>query len=121
MGFEYGPSRRNSESPGLLTPELRSGLPRFYAQGKTPDPIAHAKFFTPDSSSTWYVTEGEPDSDDFRFFGYVAGFVREWGYFLLSELESVRGPLKLLIERDLYFTPGPFSEVMKAEGRTRGK
>jgi DUF2958 family protein len=95
----------------LLTADLRAQLPRLYAQEKVEDPIVYAKFFTPDSNWTWFVTEGEPDDDDFRFFGYVIGFEREWGYFVLSELETARGPLGLAIERDLYFTPKPFSEV----------
>ena len=54
----------------------------------------------------WVSTEG-----DFRFFGYVLGFESEWGYFVLSELEAVRGPLNLPIERDLYFEPKRFSEL----------
>jgi hypothetical protein len=32
-------------------------------------------------------------------------------YFLLSELESVRGPFGLPIERDLYFWPQYFKEL----------
>jgi hypothetical protein len=93
----------------LLTEELRARLPKLYEQEGVHDPVIHAKFFTPDSSWTWYVTEGESEGDDFRFFGYVLGFEKEWGYFLLSELESMRGPLGLPIERDLYFSPRPFS------------
>ncbi len=50
-----------------------------------------------------FVTEGEPDEDDFRFFGYVCGQAEEWGYFVLSELESSRGPGGLTVERDLPF------------------
>ena len=42
---------------------------------------------------------------DFKFFGLVYGHEREFGYFLLSELEEVRGPHGLPIERDLYFKP----------------
>lgn len=53
------------------------------------DPL---KFFTPDSGWTWYVTEGEEEDGDFRFFGFVVGFEKEWGYFVLSELEGARGP-----------------------------
>jgi hypothetical protein len=77
----------------------------------------YAKLFTPDSSWTWFVTEGEEvegcaeGSTDFRFFGYVVGFEREWGYFALAELESARGPLGLPIERDLYFEQKRFSEI----------
>jgi hypothetical protein len=100
----------------LLPPDVRESLPKLYAQEGNRDPTVHVKYFTPDSSWTWYATEGEPDGDDFRFFGYVIGQFREWGYFVLSELESARGPLGLPIERDLYFKPGPISEVLKREG-----
>jgi len=103
----------------LLTAELRAVLPRLYAQEKIKDPVIHAKFFTPDSSWTWYVTEGQPEDDDFIFFGFVCGHEDEWGYFSLSELQDGRGPMGLPIERDLYLEPGPFSEVMKREGRDR--
>lgn len=96
----------------LLTAELRAKLPRLYAQDNVPDPIVYVKFFTPDSSWTWFVTEGESDGDDFRFFGYVVGFEREWGYFVLSELATTRGPRGLPIERDLYFEPKAFSELI---------
>lgn len=99
----------------LLTKELRAGLPPLYAQENVKDPIVHAKFFTPDSSWTWYVTEGQADGDDFRFFGFVCGLEDEWGYFVLSELEAVRGPLGLFIERDLYFQPAPFSQLIATE------
>lgn len=95
----------------LLTEELRAQLPTLYSQESISDPIVHLKFFTPDSNWTWYATEGEPDDDDFRFFGYVIGLAEEWGYFVLSELESARGPLGLPIERDVYFTPRPFSTI----------
>ena len=60
------------------------------------------EFFCPWSDWTWFVTEGGPRDDDFIFFGYVIGFEEEWGYFSLSELESIRGPGGLTIERDLY-------------------
>lgn len=100
----------------LLTEELRKALPRLYSQEADPNPVVHCKFFTPDSNWIWWVTEGEPDGDDFRFFGYVRGLEDEWGYFLLSELEAARGPLKLPIERDLHFQPGRFTDVVEAPG-----
>jgi len=94
----------------LLTEELRKKIPPLYSQEENPDPIVHCKFFTPDSSWTWYVIEF--DGED-TFFGYVVGFVPELGYFSLSELESIRGPLGLPVERDLYFEPKPLSEIKK--------
>ena len=60
----------------LLTAELRQLLPRLYAQEGSNDPIVYEKFFTPDSSWTWFVTEGSPDDGDFRFFGYVIAHFR---------------------------------------------
>lgn len=97
----------------LLTAELRQHLPALYAQEKVADPIVYAKFFTPDSNWTWYVTEGSQEDDDFIFFGYVVGFESEWGYFSLNELSSARGPLGLEVERDLYFELQPFSEIRR--------
>lgn len=86
----------------LLPAELRRQMPSLYSQENIKDPIVHCKFFTPGSNWTWLATEGQAEEDDFRFFGYVIGLEEEWGYFVLSELESARGPLGLPIERDLY-------------------
>jgi DUF2958 family protein len=95
----------------LLTAEMRKCLPPLYSQEGNPDPIVHIKFFTPDCNWTWYVTEGSEEEGDFVFFGYVIGFAKEWGHFSLLELSTIRGPLSLPIERDLYFKPAPFSQV----------
>jgi hypothetical protein len=38
----------------------------------------------------------------------------EFGYFLLSELESVRTPLGLQVERDLTFREGKLTDVVPA-------
>ncbi len=95
----------------LLTKEIRSRLPPLYSAETEPDPLLRAKFFTPDSNWTWYVIEF--DGQDL-FFGLVVGFEAELGYFRLSELQEVRGPLGLPIERDLFFTPIPLSHVRKS-------
>ncbi len=87
---------------GLLTAELRHQLPPLYASAEQGDPIVWAKFFTPWTSWTWYAMEF--DGDDL-FFGLVDGHELELGYFSLSELQSLRGPGGLEIERDLYFQP----------------
>jgi hypothetical protein len=105
----------------LLPEELRALLPPLYTQDGNKNPTVYAKFFTPDSNWTWFVTEGGAEGEDFVFFGYVIGFEAEWGYFALSELESAQGPLKLPIERDLHFQPGPWSEVKARYERERGE
>lgn len=95
----------------LLSKELIDGLPRLYEQQGADDPIVYAKFFFPAGSWTWFVTEGQPEGDDFTFFGYVIGFEAEFGYFSLRELEevNVKG---IVIERDLYFEPGKLSTCL---------
>jgi hypothetical protein len=45
------------------------------------------------------------------FFGYVKGDFDEFGTFSLSELESVRGPMGLTIERDIHFKPNIVKSV----------
>jgi Protein of unknown function (DUF2958) len=105
----------------LLTAALRASLPALYSQERNPDPTVHVKFFTPDSDWTWFATEGEPQGGDFLLFGYVCGFEEEWGYFVLSELESVAGRGRLPIERDLHFRPAPFSEVISRYRKERGR
>ena len=94
----------------LLNNKLKSKLPKLYEQdSKGLDVIAYIKFFTPDAGWTWYVTEF--DGEDI-FFGLVDGLEKELGYFSLTELQSVRGPFGLRIERDLYFKPVKIKELM---------
>ena len=93
----------------LLTAAIRRQLPPLCGQdGKGMKAIAYVKFFTPDSSWTWYATEF--DGTDV-FFGLVNGHEKELGYFSLSELESVRGPYGLKIERDKYFDAKPLQDI----------
>ena len=93
----------------LLTAGLRRKLPPLYAVDRgTAEPIAQVKFFTPWTSWTWYAMEF--DGEDI-FFGLVDGIELEFGYFSLSELESIRGPGGLRIERDLYFQPQGVHEL----------
>jgi hypothetical protein len=47
----------------------------------------------------------------------VAGDFPELGYFSLSELQSIRGAFGLPVERDMYFTPTPLSEIEKLHPR----
>ena len=94
----------------LLTKANRDALPPLYSTEDVPldKKVAVVKFFTPFSNWTWYVVEGQPTEDgDYEFFGLVEGFEREWGPFMLSELQSVKGPLGLGIERDRHWKPGP--------------
>ena len=102
----------------LLTKEIREKLPPLYAQdGKGGKAIAYLKLFTPDSSFTWWITEGSPIKDesdaevDYHFFGLVEGQFKELGYVSLKEIEEVRGPMGLPIERDLHWQPKTLEEI----------
>lgn len=102
----------------LLPKEIREILPPLYDQdGKGGKAVVYVKYFTPSSSWSWFATEGSPIKDDdstevdFQFFGLVEGHCKELGYFNLSELEEVRGPMGLPIERDLYFKPKTLEEI----------
>jgi hypothetical protein len=98
----------------LLTDELKAKLPKLYSQETESNPVVHAKFFLPGTGWTWYVTEGSPEGEEFLFFGFVIGLESEFGYFLLSELEELRTPLGLKVERDLHFQPGRLTNVVPA-------
>jgi hypothetical protein len=102
----------------LLTKELRDKLPPLYSQeSKGGKAVCYLKLFTPDSQFSWYITEGSPIKDengrevDFHMFGLVDGHCKELGYVSLKELQSVKGPLGLPVERDMYFKPKPLEEI----------
>jgi len=96
----------------LLTKEIEAKLPSLYANdGKGDEAIALVKFFTPDSSWSWYATEYDPQER--LFFGLVDGFEMELGYFSLDELQSIKGSLGLSVERDIYFSPTKLSTLMQ--------
>ena len=103
----------------LLDKASRERLPALYSNEEVGlDAEAQVKFFTPDSSWSWYASEF--DGEDI-FFGLVSGFEVELGYFSLTELESVTGPLGLPIERDLYFQPKSLKELMEYHRQMRGE
>ena len=94
----------------LLTKDLTTKLPFLYSQEYEDDPIVICKFFAPWNSWKWYAIEF--DGKDL-FFGYVAGDVPELGYFSLAELQIVKGPMGLVIERDMWFRPCRLSEIKR--------
>jgi len=99
----------------LLTKAIRAAFPKLREtekQGK--DAKIMAKFFVPWGRGTWYATEF--DGED-TFFGYVdLGMDNELGYFSLAELQGLRGPAGLTVERDRYFDHS-LREVMEKKVR----
>ena len=102
----------------LLTPALRqilrtNAILREMHESREwvePDPLPVVKFFNPLGAATWLATELDRDND--TLFGLAdLGFgCPELGSFSLSEIEAVRLPFGLGIERDIGFaTPHPLS------------
>ena len=94
----------------LLTPELRAqlvanDLARCDALRRgdpAPDPVPVVRFFNPVGAATWLATE--LDEDGILFGIAELGFgCPELGSFALEELESIRLPFGLGIERDILF------------------
>jgi len=107
----------------LLTKAIREKLPRLRSTDKSKgQATVWLKLFDPCGSWTWYAWEGENVLDeegnvvDYHLFGLVDGFEKEMGYFSLSEIESVKGPLGIGIERDMYWTPITVAELLRKEG-----
>ena len=114
--MKEGETRESRRQP-LLTRELKRKLPDLYStEEQGIDAIAIVKYFTPDSNWTWYAIEF--DGKDI-FFGLAVGLEVELGYFSLSELEGVRGPWGLRIERDIFFHPKSLKELLRMhEGKS---
>ena len=95
----------------LMTKEIEAKLKPIYHYEKSgEEPIAVLKYFDPTGSWSWYVAEGQKQSNgDWLFWGAVDGFEFEYGFFTLDELEHAKdgftGLQSLPIERDLYFKP----------------
>jgi hypothetical protein len=101
-GYVAGKGSAHEYIPAWMT------IPPLYAAENQENPLALIKLFTPDSSWTWYVLEYDGQDTLFTLF---VGQETALGYTSLGELRSVRGPLKLPIERDLWFAPTPVTEL----------
>ncbi|WP_380791126.1 DUF2958 domain-containing protein [Sphingobium xenophagum] len=101
----------------LLTPDLRYALranaissAAAQAQDMRFDPVPVVKFFNPLGAGTWLATELYGDDD--TLFGLAdLGFgCPEMGVFSLMEVQSVRLPYGMRIERDEgFYSPHPLS------------
>ena len=89
----------------LLTEEIIRRFkeyPLYSQDGKGMDSIVLVKYFNPVGAGTFLITEAEEQNGDWLLFGYCHIWCWEWGYVLLSDLENLKLPYGLTIERDLY-------------------
>ena len=99
----------------LLTKEIIKKMPKLYSTESIPftERDVICKFFNPCGAGTWYVLEGQEEDGDFILFGLVDLHEKEFGYFSMNELQSLRLPFGLSIERDVHFTSKKLSHYME--------
>lgn len=92
------------------------------AGGGTIDPPPVIKLFTPDANATWLLTEIDPDDEDLAFGLCDLGLgMPELGSVRLSELDELRGPFGLPVERDLHFKADQPLSAYAATARVHGR
>ena len=95
-----------------LPPQLKEELVKeWHRPEEEKTGIALIKYFTPDSSATWYLSEYVPESDVFYGWCDLGTGQPELGYVSRKELRETRGKMGLPIERDYYYTPKPLAEL----------
>ncbi|HEX4134613.1 MAG TPA: hypothetical protein VHY84_08405 [Bryobacteraceae bacterium] len=97
----------------LLPGDLRARLPPISAIDDEDEPYVFIHYTLSDTAQGWYVMAGEPQKDDFVFWGFVRHESR-FCCFRLSELEAAAGPSGQTVALDEKFTEGGLSEVVPA-------
>ena len=108
----------------LMTKELKNKFKQFplYSQDKKKgNAIVVVKYFNPLGAETWFITEGnELDNGDYELFGYCHlgdDEMAELGTVMLSDLENIKLPFGMTIERDLYMKEDvTLKEALEKEG-----
>lgn len=77
------------------------------------------KLFNPLGRGTWLLTELDPENPDLAFGLCDLGFP-EMGSVLMSELEAIRLPLGMRIERDRYWSATKTLSAYADEARAKG-
>lgn len=110
----------------LITEELKEKFKKYplgSQDGLGKDAKVIVKYFNPTGVGTWLITEADKlENVDYEMFGYCHlgdDENAEFGYVLLSELENIKLPFGLSIERDLYMNQdNNIVDVMKSSGIT---
>lgn len=113
---EMGETQRQLRGHDFLPPAAeRSPIPGERGTEHIPlaEKVIHVHYFC--ATADWWIAEMWPEDGRWMAFGY-AQFASmpecaEWGLIPLDELEETRvnaGPLPIIVERDLHWTPVPF-------------
>jgi len=101
----------------LLTKALIKQLPTLEATAELgiEESTAYVKIFNPMGNHQWFLTAYDPEEN--MAFGYVnlnCSRDAELGYISMEELEELKLPMGMKLERDRHFTKMPLTEVMDA-------
>ena len=94
----------------LLTDSIKNEAEKQYAKAGDMDQKVVAKFFDPMGSWTWYLMNMQDETGNYAW-GIVKGHEVEAGSFSINELQQIKRPFGLGIERDMYFEPMKASDV----------
>lgn len=108
-----------SDIAARLTANARTRIDAVRRGLREPDPRPVVRFFNPVGAATWLATELDPDGILFGLADLGFG-CPELGSFSLAELEAVRLPFGLGIERDLLFEAQHPLSVYAAAARAVG-
>ena len=71
------------------------------------------KFFNPSGQATWWLYSMDENGICFGVAQMFGEDTREYGYFDINEIKAIKcPPLGLPIERDMYYTPQTFGEII---------
>jgi Protein of unknown function (DUF2958) len=116
---ESKPSRSPEGGMLLVTDAIRRTLPPLDFEVDPETAIAIVKFFAPVGAATWWVINGGPGKhfghdDDFVMNAVVSWDGQTYGIGPISqrELEGIKLPRGLHIERDVNWQPRPVKEII---------
>ena len=90
----------------LFTKEILNKLPKIGETGEleAKDVKVPLKLFNPAGAGTWYITEYDPEEKlAFGFVNLGDPEMAELGYVSIQELEELKLPFGLGVERDMWF------------------
>ena len=97
-------------------PDDLSAIPALYSEDRSADSTdIHLRFFTNVGSAYWLVAQYDPDTEVAFGYAEVVPGGGEWGDFSLRELRElhvVKNGIPIIVERDLYFAPTRFGEIV---------
>ena len=71
------------------------------------------KFFNPSGQATWWVHSMDENGICYGVAQLFGKDTREYGYFDINEIKEIKcPPFGLPIERDMYYTPETFEEIL---------